>query len=64
MDGRVFLKVCSAKVRQKLRKKEPLQVFDLQGNNMVGKVGFWVEFLGRVEFRVVYMVKDCLHAVC
>jgi hypothetical protein len=64
VDGQVFLKVCSAKVRQKEHKKEPLQVFDLQGNNMVGKVVFWVEFLGRVEFRVVYMVKDCLHAVC
>lgn len=64
MDGQVFLKVCDAKVRQKLRKKEPLQVFDLQGNNMVEKVVFWVEFLGWVEFRVVYMVKDCIHAVC
>ncbi len=64
MDGQGFLKVCSAKVRQKLRKKEPLQVFDLQGNNMVEKVGFRVVFLGWVEFLVVYMVKDCLHAVC
>ena len=64
MDGQVFLKVCGAKVRQKLRKKEPLQVLDLQGNNMVEKVIFLVEFLGWVEFRVVYMVKDCLHAVC
>lgn len=64
MDGQVFLKVCSAKVLQKLRKKEPLQVFDLQGNNMVEKVVFGVEFLGWVEFLVVYRVKDCLHAVC
>lgn len=64
MDGQVSLKVCSAKVGQKEHKKEPLQVFELQGNNMVEKVVFLVEFLGWVEFRVVYMVKDCLHAVC